>query len=247
MKVCWNITSSCNKNCPYCFKFTEKDLTLEQNKIILSKLPNLGVDKILWAGGEPFLYKDLNKLLKLSKEQGLINYLNTNASLLTESNVLEKTKYVDRLIISLDFVDDKLNERYKIGKNYYYHVQKILNKLKETNLEIQINTVLFSKNIDFIDDLYKELGKYNIKYWKILQYFPIRGKALKEKTNLSITDDEFEKCVSKYKKEKNKFELIVHNIKKMEERHIIILSSGKIIYSENGKDVQIDKELIKNE
>lgn len=247
MKVCWNITSNCNKNCPYCFRFIEKDLTLEQNKIILSKLTSLGVDKILWAGGEPFLYKDLNKLLKLSKEQGLINYLNTNASLLTENNVFEKTKYVDRLIISLDFVDDNLNDRYGIGKNYYYHVQKILNKLKATDLEIQINTVLFSKNIDYIDDLYKELRKYNIKYWKILQYLPIRGKALKEKNSLSITENEFEKCVSKYKKEKNNFELIVHDIKKMEESHIIILSSGKIICSEKGKDIQIDKGLIKNE
>lgn len=248
MKVCWSITSKCNKNCPYCFKFTNCDLSLNQNKIILNKLLALGVKKISWTGGEPYMYKDLEELLKLSKKYGMINHINTNASLLTEKNIFEKTKYIDRLIISLDFVDDKLNEKYGIGRKYYYHIKKLLDKLKESNLEVQINTVLFSKNINYIDDLYKELNKYNIKYWKILQYLPIRGKALKEKKNLSITNEAFEQCISKYRNMENKFELIVHDNKKMEEEHVIILSSGEIISSKNGKDIKIDKGVnLKNE
>lgn len=247
MKVCWNITSKCNKNCKYCFKFNEEDLSFKKNKIILSKLVSLGVDTIIWTGGEPYLYKDLDKLLKLSKKYGLINCLNTNASLLTKDNAIEKTKNIDKLIISLDFVNDDLNKKYGIGENYFNHIKIILNKLKNIDLDVQINTVLFSENMNYMDDLYKEISKYNIKYWKIIQFLPIRGKALEEKNNFSITNEDFKRCVSKYINKENDFEIITNNNEKMEEQHIIILSSGKMIRSENGKDIKIDKELIEDE
>ena len=59
-KVCWNITSRCNKNCIFCFKFNKKDISLEKNKKILQKLKKLGVEKITWSGGEPYMYAEFS-------------------------------------------------------------------------------------------------------------------------------------------------------------------------------------------
>ena len=46
-KVCWNITSKCNRKCKYCFKFNREDLSLESNLLILDKLIYYKVDKIV--------------------------------------------------------------------------------------------------------------------------------------------------------------------------------------------------------
>ena len=245
MKVCWNITSKCNRNCKYCFKFNKDDLSLEKNKKVLDNLVKIGVKKISWTGGEPFLYKELPILLKLSKKYGIINSVNTNLTTVDIDNLKEKIENIDRLIISLDFVRDDLNLKYGIGKDYYLHVSKILKKIKDINPDIiiQLNTVLFSGNISRMNELYEEINKYNIDYWKIIRFLPIRGKAYAEKDVLAITDEQFENFVSQFNNRKQKFKIIIHGLTEMEKKHIIVLSSGKLIYSEKGQDVEV-KSLI---
>lgn len=244
MKVCWNITSRCNKNCKYCFKFSKSDLSLEDNKRILNKLVMMGVEKISWTGGEPFLYKDFVNLLKLSKEYGLINHVNTNTSILDYELLKECLAYIDKINISLDFVDDRLNSKYGIGENYYEHVKKILGYIKELNpkVKIQINTVIFNGNINHYKDLYNEICKYNINYWKIIRFFPIRGKALKEELKLSITDEEFDNVCSWIRNKKTNFNVIIHGLKEMKEKHFIVLSSGELVCSENLEDIVINEK-----
>lgn len=245
MKVCWNITSKCNKNCQYCFKFNKEDLSLEENKKILNSLVEKNVEKISWTGGEPYLYKDLRELLKLSKEKNIINHVNTNATLLNEDNLKENIEYVDRLIISVDFIDDTLNEKYGIGKDYFKHISSLLTKIKEIKpeIEIRINTVVFKSNLNSLESLYNELLKYNIDYWKLIRFFPIRGKAITE-TSLDITDEEFQKVVDTYKNKKQNFEIEINGLEEIKERHIIVLSSGKLVFSENGEDNEVAEKLL---
>ena len=89
MKVCWNITSRCNKNCKYCFKFNKKDLSLEENKKILENLVERKVTRIAWTGGEPYLYEDLKELLKLSKQHNILNDLHIQCFLLNFHHLKE--------------------------------------------------------------------------------------------------------------------------------------------------------------
>lgn len=242
MKVCWNITSKCNKDCIYCFKFNEYDSTHEENKEILNYLIQNNVDRINWSGGEPFLYSNLTELLAIGKKNEIFNCVNTNASLLNIDNLKEKLSNVDKLIISLDFVDDELNKENGMGVNYYKHLTEILPKIKEFNnkLIIQITTVVFSKNIELLGNIYKELKKYNIDCWKLIRFFPIRGKALDNKNNLSITDNEFDEVRNKFKNAQQDFKINVDDFDETCKQIFIVLSSGKIIKSENG----VDKEVI---
>lgn len=244
-KICWNITSKCNRNCKYCFKFNRKDLSLENNLLILNKLIHYKVDKIVWAGGEPFLYSELDKLLKISHEHNILNYVNTNATKLNVNNVKNKLLYIDKIIISLDFVNDELNKKNGIGENYYKHVREVIKKIKKINknIEVQINTVLFKNNINLIDELYNELLKMDIDCLKLIRFLPVRGNAQSNKEDLSITDSEFDNIYNKYSKLKQPFKIIIHGTREMNEEHFIILSSGELICSKNGKDIIIFDKL----
>lgn len=244
-KVCWNITSKCNRNCKYCFKFNREDLPLENNLLILDKLVYYKIAKIVWAGGEPFLYKDIDKLLKISHEHNILNYVNTNATNLNIDNIKDKLLYVDKIIISLDFVNDKLNEINGIGKNYYKHVKEVIKEIKKVNkdIKIQINTVLFKNNINLIDELYNELLGMNIDCLKLIRFFPVRGVAQSNKDDLSISDLEFDNIYKKFSKLNQKFEIVIQGAKEMSNKHFIILSSGELVCSENGKDVIVNDKL----
>ncbi len=243
-KVCWNITSKCNRNCKYCFKFNKEDLSFEDNLLILDKLINYKVNNIVWAGGEPFLYENLNKLLKISHEHNILNYVNTNATTLNIDNIKDKLMYVDKIIISLDFVNDKLNEINGIGKDYFKHVKKIIKEIRKVNknIKIQINTVLFKNNINLIDELYNELLNMDINYLKLIRFFPVRGVAQNSK-DLAITDLEFDNIYVKYCDTKQTFKIIIHDTKEMNKKHFIILSSGQLVCSKNGKDIIIENKL----
>lgn len=244
-KVCWNITSKCNRKCKYCFKFNREDLPLENNLLILNKLINYKVDKIVWSGGEPFLYDNLKELLRISHEHNILNYVNTNATKLNINNIKDKLLYVDKIIISLDFVDDKLNEANGIGSYYYKHVKEVIKEIKKINkdVKVQINTVLFKNNINLIDKLYNELLNVDIDFLKLIRFLPIRGEAQSSNDDLSITDLEFNNIYNKYSKSKQKFKIIIHGTKEMNDKHIIILSSGELVCSENGKDIIIENKL----
>ncbi len=240
-KICWNIISKCNKNCSYCFRFYEDCLSYEKNKKILDNIYEMGVKEIVWSGGEPLLYKDIVKLLKKSKEAGIYNSLITNGSLLNETNIQEYLKYIDKLIVSLDFIDDTKNAKYGIGENYYKHLSKILSLSKKINKDviIQVNTVVFNGNYKHIRDLMLELTKYNIDNWKAIRFIPIRGKALTDKADLSITADQFKEVLRTIDSINPNYNIIINSNKDLLKTHYIVLSSGKLIKSIDGDDIFI--------
>lgn len=241
-KICWNVTSKCNKNCKYCFKFVENDLSFQMNKIILNKLSKLGVNEITFSGGEPFMYDSFYKLLKLSKSKNINNNIITNASLLDENNINQYLHYIDKLILSLDFVDDNKNKEFGMGTNYYKHLSKILKIVNKNNkrIKIQVNTVLFDGNYQSLNLLMTELKKYNIDTWKIIRFIPLRGKALREKEKLAITDNQFLQVVNSLTKANVNYKIKIDDNKAMLKTHYILLSSGKLIKSINGDDILID-------
>ena len=241
MDVCWNVTSECNRNCKYCFKFTDYEVSFNDKKAILKELKDIGVKKITWGGGEPFLCEDIDKLMKIAKSYGMYNEAITNCSLLTTDNIAKKLKYVDKLNMSLDFVDDEKNSLYGIGEDYYLHFKELIKSInkKFPNLFIQVNTVVFKHNLNLLDDLYNELKKYKINRWKLAKFFPVRGSALKNKDDLYITNFEYEKEVSKFFNTKQNFEIYYNNEEKMMMKHYIVLSSGKLIISQNGEDMEV--------
>ena len=79
MKVCWNITNRCNRNCKFCFRDkASNELSLDYNLQVLNNLEKLNVTKISYSGGEALLYEGIEKLFRASKEKGMYNKLNTN-------------------------------------------------------------------------------------------------------------------------------------------------------------------------
>ena len=144
--------------CPF-WKRLSPDLSLEQEKAILTKIYDSGAVGIAFEGGEPLLRNDLVEILAFSRSLPLHTSLITNGTLL-ESRIDEIAPYINGVIyVSLDGLEKTHDAIRGVGGSYRKSVRGI-NAAKK-KVAVTINTTIMSENIDEIEDLVhlaKELG-----------------------------------------------------------------------------------------
>lgn len=246
-EICWNITARCNQACKYCHRFLGiKDLSYNDNLSILNNLISSGINAITWTGGEALMIDGLEKLLKISYEHGIKNKLITNGKLLTNEKLDSIYKYLDSITISIDSVDDNINEFLGRGKNHYFEVKTILDYIKsnEYATKIRINSVICNQNKNSINKLNEFLELYDIYSWRIFKFMPLREKSIKNKNLFSITLKEYMDVINNIKKisKINNIETRIEN--DMEKKYILILADGSIYITENGIDKKIGNALV---
>lgn len=105
------VTTHCNLNCSYCEDFgarrnheTEAIPSLDAVRKIFNVIRS-GVPRLWLTGGEPFLATHLLDLLRIAKDDLKFHEITliSNGTLLSKN--LDTLKYLDRLVISLDSVD----------------------------------------------------------------------------------------------------------------------------------------------
>ena len=254
MKVCWNLTNLCNENCFYCFReLQEKPKTLEDNIAIITKLKNLGVERITYAGGEPLIYKGISELLQYSHELGIENALITNGKNLNVDNLSKYLKYVDRLTFSIDSPSEYVNTLTGRGIEHYKHIKEILPYIREKfpNIILEINSVATKDNLRELDFMFEAIGSelafYGLKKWKISRFCPLRGYAKERKNIFNVTEEEFALVEEKYSGLKAPFEISVRNTDSIDENLIISPAGALKKSSQNEEIVIIDDILTKSQ
>jgi MoaA/NifB/PqqE/SkfB family radical SAM enzyme len=236
VELCWQITSKCNERCKFCHFFTEKfqELSFNENKIILENIHHQNIPSITWSGGEALLYNELDELLRLSKLFNIKNTIITNGQTYNENSF----QYIDELVVSIDSIDTEINQRIGRGRAHFKNAINTLDRVKRTypNLEIRINTVLNSLNINSIDEIYNNIvGPYNIKRWRLSKFTPLRGRARENMFIFNISDQEFAKIITKIK---NTFQIDIETREMIdfEQLYILIIPNGDIVVTHNGED-----------
>ena len=245
-EICWNITARCNQSCKYCHRFLNiKDLTFEENYSILNNLVESGVNSITWTGGEALLLKEIDKLIKFSHEYGIKNKIITNGKLLNKERIDKIYRYLDSITLSIDSVDDNTNEELGRGRNHYQEIKDILDyiKIKNYDIKIRINSVVFKNNLNKFNGLIDFLENYNIYSWRIFKFMPLRETAVKNKDEFNVSMKDYNNVI-KLIKEKSSIKKIDTRIEKdMEKKYVLILANGDIVVTENGIDKKLGNAL----
>lgn len=245
-EICWNITARCNQNCKYCHRFLNiMDLTYDENLKILNNLENSGITSITWTGGEALLLNGIEDLLKISYDKGIKNKIITNGKLLTKERIDKIYKYLDSITLSIDSINEDINDSLGRGRNHFEEIKEILDYIKKKNydIKIRINSVVCKNNIEDFKELTNFLNNYDIYSWRIFKFMPLREKAVVNKKLFDVSLDNYNEVV-KYIKSNSKIENIDTRIEEdMENKYVLILANGDIVITNKGKDKKVGNAL----
>jgi len=196
ISICWDITGKCNEECKFCYRVrSNSDLSVEDNFKILQKLIDGGVKKISIVGGEPLLYDGFIDIIEVAKKAGVITSLTTNGKLLDKKKLDILSNILNWLSLPLDSCDTRIQCLMTRSKGHFENVIRILEDIKENEylFNVKLNSVATKINKDTLPNIADLINRYNIKRWKIFQYFPIRGEADKNKNLFSISKTDFDR------------------------------------------------------
>ena len=168
------LNDSCNMKCSYCnsYKFDDH---IDQEDLIsfLEQIYDIGCRFLTLTGGEPYLYKHMDILIKWLTNKNIYLVINTNGAAITDKQYRKFLLMADEVLISIDG-EEKYNDSNR-GAGSFKSAMETLSFLHTQNIKITISSVLTRENttrntIDF-------LGKIAYKYSAKLGLSPVTGRG----------------------------------------------------------------------
>lgn len=215
-----DITNRCNLNCIACWTFSpllgdkkpakewfKQELAYEKIEELVNQLSELGTREIrITGGGEPFLHKNIFKIIDLIKNQGMKCDITTNLTLLNKDRITKLVETgIDNITISVwagdaeTYIKTHPNQKKENFENLKENII-FLNKIKKKETETVIANVLSNINYESIDGMVsfgKETDSDEI-YFTFMD--PIEGATDK----ISLSDEERKRVLEKLRKLKRK-------------------------------------------
>ncbi|MGL5381773.1 radical SAM protein [Clostridium sp.] len=161
------ITSFCNRDCPYCYNDSSKLGTyMEREKVdeIIRECANNNINHITLSGGEPFSHPDIMDILEQLEELNMYATIITNLSLLSEEHAIKLLSKGHKLQITLDSTKEIDNDICR-GKGSYKLTMSLLDKVKEYGYsgQILLRYNVGKNNSDEIEEVIKIAVNYHVK------------------------------------------------------------------------------------
>jgi MoaA/NifB/PqqE/SkfB family radical SAM enzyme len=184
-------TKKCNLTCLHCYSSSAPGyhdvINLASLKSFLTYAFDHGFNNISISGGEPFLYKDLEELLKFSRSLGYQNTLASNGMLLRSERAKRILDFVDLIAVSVDG-PQPLHDKIRNQAGAYDKMCQGLEVLKDMNKPFGIIHTLTPESWNSLI----WLGEFAFSNGaKLLQLHPLEmyGRALDTLTSEAIDDD----------------------------------------------------------
>lgn len=180
------VTDRCNLRCNYCMpetgiNFAPKNSILSIDELIRvgKALIRQGVDKIRITGGEPFVRKDLIRLLRALREEKELKELSitTNATIIDRYIPELQEIGINHINVSLDGITPEAFQQIT-RRNQFETVYDNLIKLVQADFDIKVNCVVLNgQNTDQIIPMLNTLTKHYPISVRFLEEMPFNGKG----------------------------------------------------------------------
>jgi len=190
MKI--EVTYNCLLSCIHCSSNANPKNKLEMTKEkcieIIDDAVSMGLKKIIFSGGEPFLWEGLIDVVTHSKEQGLNCSIYTSGNCVELKEILIKLKLVgiDKLIFSLFSDIENEHDRVTRKLNSFNNTIRAINLAQSLQIQTEIHFVILASNYKKLTGIIDIAKKYKIKRISALRFVPQgRGALIKKFDSLN--------------------------------------------------------------
>ena len=155
------LTTRCNQHCDFCCEPpSDPDMKLDDAINWLKASKAAGIPWIDFSGGEPLLHKNIEIILKTSKELGLLNTLSTNG-LLVLKHVDRIFSFIDQWNLSLHG-SEKVHNRIVNRSHSYERILETCKVLAERGAIVHITYVVTNYNIEDVGNQLRILYEHGV-------------------------------------------------------------------------------------
>lgn len=166
----WGITHPCNLKCIHCYDvvdYKRHDLKTHQALEVIDRLAQVGINFIVFSGGEPLLRKDLFDLMAYCDTRNIAFGMRSNATLVTrETAQLLGDLKLAVAGISLDGASADIHDSVR-GSGTFDKTMQGIEVLLENGVRVNIEIVLSRRNahqaLEFVQ-LAENLGVQEINF-----------------------------------------------------------------------------------
>ncbi len=159
-------TNICNLKCPGCptgcgiLKRPKGYMTFDNFKKIIDECKKSLEMVMLWNYGEPFLNKDLFKMIKYARNKGIKVVTSTNAHFLPGKIDELIDSQINKIMISLDGASKATYEKYRQNGNFETVIASIkeLCAKKDKNILVELQFIIMRHNEHEVEDI-KQMAK----------------------------------------------------------------------------------------
>lgn len=214
-----NLTSICNSNCVYCEvrKLDASDnLNSERIEKLLEEAKDLGIKKVYFSGGEPFMHPDIWKFIEKTISLKLkLRIVSNGLTILNfDQQKIDLLKQIDGLDISLESYDRDVHNKLR-GGDFFDRTVNGIKKLRANDINITINTVLSNKNYSDLDKFLEFTKELNANF---VNFQPLHVWSNYEETS-SVSKDEFSINDQSLNDLENKIKLAITRSKQIKQKN----------------------------
>lgn len=170
--ICWRLTKRCNRSCEFCLSTSNSSYHDPEIDIdtLFQRFEQLNIEKISYAGGEPTLLKNIEKILSTGKKKYFTQVLTSNGDYLCRKipNWISNLDY-----IRFSFYGHQKQHDHIMGKNHYNSLLQLINTLnKKHNLPVGANIMISMLSVNNLEMILNDLSQLDISQVLLLTYIP---------------------------------------------------------------------------
>ena len=193
----FHITAKCSQACPYCWgpRRFRNPVDTETAQRIIARIKALGVQRVVFTGGDPLLRSDAPDLIRFAKEIGLETALSTTGDHLTPEILHDLYPYLDLISLPLDGSTEEINSKTK-HPGHFSAVMRSLDLLRSyPTIDVKVCTPVTSHNLNNVPAIAQFVEAYSHTtqarvFYNVFQAFP-RAMFSVKWDKLIVSDEEF--------------------------------------------------------